>query len=132
MENIEKIDFKTLIEDLRKQWNQMWWERVDDKVRAEGIATKDYSKLFVERGLIVTATRDFKALEFSEIVHQYVSKPESERWISPSPSVGGWGKFIREKLQKQTHNRRSRHAFEPPDKSRSGPPKKGGRGWLHI
>lgn len=135
MENTDKISLKTLVEDLRKEWNLMWWERVDDKLRAEGIATKDYSKLFIERGLIISATKDFKPLEFSDIVRQHVSKPESERWIPPNPSVGGWRKFIREALHKQgsqTSFRRRQRSFDLPDKSRSGPSKKGGRGWLHV
>lgn len=133
MEKIEETELKTLIDELRKQWNLMWWERIDDKLRAEGIAKREYSKLFIERGLVITATKDFKPLNFSEIVRQHI--PQSDRWIPPNPSTGGWGKFIREVLRTQNprvKTRRSSFTPEPSDKNKCGPPKKGGRGWLHA
>ena len=40
---------KEIRENLKSQWKDMWQERIDDKVRAEGIADKDYSMLFVEQ-----------------------------------------------------------------------------------
>jgi len=132
MENIEKGDLKSFIEELKRQWRLMWRERVDDKLRAEGIAAKDYQNLFVERGLVIVATKDFRSLNFADIVQQHV--PEADRWVPPCPSVGGWGKFIREVLRKQIISRSSRRrqfAPEQTDKSKCGPPKKGGRGWLH-
>ena len=132
MENVEEVDWKAFIDELKRQWHSMWRERVDDKLRSEGVAAKDYEKLFVERGLVIVATRDFKPLNFTGIVNQHV--PQSDRWIPPSPIVGGWGKFIREVLPKQNRgaiSRRKRFLLEKPDKSKCGAPKKGGRGWLH-
>jgi hypothetical protein len=34
---------KELVENLKRQWKVMWRQRIDDRVRAEGIAEKDYS-----------------------------------------------------------------------------------------
>ena len=47
---------KQFVEELKKQWKTLWQERIEDKVRAEGISGKDYSKLFVERGTIITVS----------------------------------------------------------------------------
>jgi hypothetical protein len=102
---------------------------VDDKVRAEGIATNDYTKLFVEKGTIIHATRNFKALSFKEILKQNQVE-NTERFIQPSPHVGGWTKFIKTNITKSmTHHRYALLYVEP--KKDKQQPKKGGRGWLH-
>ena len=62
---------KEVVEELKVQWKRLWLERVDDKVRAEGIAVQDYSSLFVDKGTVIHATRDFKALNFKEILEQH-------------------------------------------------------------
>lgn len=59
---METMANKELTEELKKQWKTMWSERVDDKVRAESIAEKDYNILFVERGTVIFATRNFRIL----------------------------------------------------------------------
>jgi len=110
----------------------LWRERIDDKVRAEGIARKDYSSLFVDRGIVIIATRNFKPLDFVEILERH--KPsEVPNAIPPSPAVGGWGKFIRNTLSKQKRStRRRREAPPKPVRKKGQQRKKGGRGWLHI
>ncbi len=122
-------DWKQLLEELKMQWRILWRDRIDDKVRAEGIANRDYSLLFVERGTVVVATRDYKPLDFVEILKQH--KPSDvENAAPPSPSVGGWGKFIRGVISKQKRFTRRRPApLEPKKKVQQL--KKGGRGWLH-
>ena len=62
---------KGMAEQLKVQWRRLWEERVDDKLRAEGIATVDYCDLFVEKGTMIYATRNFKALSFIEILKQH-------------------------------------------------------------
>jgi hypothetical protein len=124
----EKREF---VEELRTQWKMMWRERIDDKVRAEGISFKDYSKLFVDRGTVIIATRKFKALDFYEILQQYKESIGSEV-IPPNASIGGWGKFIRNnRNMSQSHLRRRRNAPEPVKKEELQL-KKCGRGWLHF
>jgi hypothetical protein len=126
---------KQFAEELKKQWKTLWRDRIDDKVRAEGISDKDYSKLFVERGTVIMATRKFKAPDFYEILQQHLSADSGEinNVLPPSPAVGGWGKFVRSVLSKQQPlARRRRSALTEPVKNAGQQLKKGGRGWLHL
>lgn len=123
---------KEIVEELKVQWKALWRDRVDDKVRAEGIANKDYSTLFVEKGTVIFATRNFKMLNLREIVELHRIE-NVERVVPPSPQVGGWGKFIRTAIVGQVRSRRVRRVL--PDfggLKRRQQLKKGGRGWLHA
>ncbi len=122
-------DQEERVEGLRLQWKRLWQERVDDKSRAEGMATADYQELFVERGTVVHATRDFKALSFKEILEQHQIL-NAERHIPPSPQVGGWNKFIKTSISNQNPREYGRVDFVEEQKERQQV-KKGGRGWLH-
>ncbi len=129
MDTFEKR--REFVEGLRVQWNSMWRERIDDKVRAEGISGKDYSQLFVERGTVIMATRKFMHLDFYEIVQQHKKEVGGEAMPTNS-SVGGWNKFIRSNLNKpHNQSRRRRNAPEPVKKEKQQL-KKCGRGWLHF
>ena len=126
---------KEMVEDLRIQWKRLWQERVNDKVRAEGVATADYCDLFVEKGTIIHATRNFKALNFKEILKQHQIE-NVDRYISPSPQTGGWNKFIKTKVTNQQPRIRKRADFyreseRDEEKTKKQQSKKGGRGWLH-
>ncbi|MEM2102122.1 MAG: hypothetical protein QXM22_01245 [Candidatus Bathyarchaeia archaeon] len=129
MDNNEWKEQKLFIEELKRQWKLMWRERIDDKVRAEGIAAKDFGLLFVERGTIIMATRDFKLLDFRQILQQH-NLVHAEDVAFTNPSTGGWGKFAREVFGKSSKAKR-RASYEKP-KAVSGPSKKCGRGWLHV
>jgi hypothetical protein len=121
---------KEMVEEIRTQWKKLWQERLDDKVRAEGVATDAYCKLFVDKGTIIHATRNFKPLSFKEILEQ--NQVENvDRLIPPSPQLGGWTKFIKVTItnQRPQRNRRALAYVEP--KKEKQQPKKGGRGWLH-
>jgi hypothetical protein len=120
---------KEMVEELKTEWRKLWQERVDDKVRAEGVAISDYSSLFVDQGTIIHATRDFKALNFKEILERHQVE-NAERFIPPSPQVGGWNKFIKAEItsQKPQSHKRAAAYLEKKDIQQ---PKKGGRGWLH-
>lgn len=120
-----------MVEELRVQWKRLWQERVDDKVRAEGIATADYCDLFVEQGTIIHATRNFKSLNFKEILEQHQVE-NAERYIPPNPQVGGWTKFIKTTITNPQTRKHSRADFyRDENKREKQQPKKGGRGWLH-
>lgn len=123
---------KEIVEELKSQWKSLWRERVDDKVRAEGIANKDFSMLFVDKGTVIFATRDFKLLSFREILqlHKLV---DVDRFIPPNPSVGGWGKFIRTAITSQNRPKRAMQIRPNLDVDKERQQlKKGGRGWLHF
>jgi hypothetical protein len=128
---MESPSQKEIVEELKVQWKQLWQERLDDKLRAEGIAVNDYSKLFVEKGTVIHATRDFKVLNFREIleIHQIV---DLDKFVPPSPQVGGWGKFIKTSIttQKPKRNRRASNYCEVNREKQQL--RKGGRGWLHV
>jgi hypothetical protein len=114
------------------QWKKLWCERIDDKVRAEGIANGDFSTLFVDKGTVIFATRSFKMLNFREILelHKLV---DADRIIPPSPQVGGWGKFIRTVIASQKGPKRAKRIQQYPDGDKQPQQlKKGGRGWLHF
>ncbi|MGQ9566186.1 MAG: hypothetical protein ACUVT5_06550 [Candidatus Bathyarchaeales archaeon] len=129
MDNNEWKEQKLFAEELKRQWKLMWRERIDDKVKAEGIAAKDFTLLFVERGTVIIATRDFKMLDFRQILQQH-NLVRAEDTAFQNPSTGGWGKFAREVFGK--NSRAKRHAEFAKPKCSNGPLKKCGRGWLHI
>jgi hypothetical protein len=121
---------KEMVEQLKIQWKNLWQERVDDKLRAEGIATADYCDLFVEKGTIIHATRDFKALNFKEILEQH-EIANTDRFIPPSPYIGGWNKFIKTNITNRRPRKKRRAELYCAEKKEKQQPKKGGRGWLH-
>lgn len=121
-----------IINELKMQYKMLWRERIDDKVRAEGIANKDFFMLFVEKGTVIFATRDFKPLNFKEILerHKVVGV---DRVVPPSPHVGGWGKFMRTEIASQKRRGRVRQTRQYlDDKKQRQHLKKGGRGWVHF
>jgi len=125
---------KEIVETLRIQWKKLWQERVDDKLRAEGIATADYCDLHIEKGTVIHATRDYKALNFKEILEQH-QVANADRFIPLCPQVGGWTKFV--KLNITNHGSRKRQAkITCKEKQRARAEeqqaRKGGRGWLHL
>jgi len=121
---------KEVIEDIKNQWKKLWHERLDDKVRAEGVATDNYSKLFVDKGTIIHATRNFKPLSLKEILEQNQIQ-DADRVIPPNPQIGGWTKFIRTSITNEKHRQKSRASAYVEPKKEKQQPKKGGRGWLH-
>lgn len=129
METTEYKEKKEFIEELKRQWKLLWMERIDDKLKAEGIASQDFYLLFVERGTVIMATKDYKPLDFRQLLQQH-DLVHNENLIQ-NPSVGGWGKFARELYGKKPGEHRKR-LFEKPERVKGGQSKKGGRGWLHA
>lgn len=123
-------DQKEKVEELKAEWKRLWKERFDDHERAEGVAITDYSSLFVDQGTIIHATRDFKALNFKEILERHKVE-NAERFIQPSPHIGGWNKFIKNEITGKDSRRVKRASSYIPEKKETQQPKKGGRGWLH-
>ena len=122
---------KELVEKLKVQWKLLWSERFNDKVRAEGVSVSDYASLSVERGTIIHATRDFKALSFREILEQHLVE-DPDRFVQPEVHVGGWNKFIKTEIAGRRPQSDKRVASYVPEKRGVQQPKKGGRGWLHA
>jgi hypothetical protein len=127
---VETSGLKEFVDELRGEWKLLWRDRIDDRVRAEGIADREYSRLFVERGTVIVATRDYKPPDFVEILKQHISS-DAEKLVPPNPAVGGWGKFTRDVLRKKS-GLTGRRAPPEPERSEGQQLKKGGRGWLHF
>lgn len=122
----ERDEFRRRLKD---EWGSMWMERFDDRVKAEGIVVKDYSLLFMDRGMVIFANRDAKTPAFSDIVNYWARQGMV---YSPDANEGGWGKFIRTALHDPAHSRARAYGC---NKERvagvRSQLKKGGRGWLH-
>ncbi len=131
LESPEKAEVQVHAEDVKAEWKLLWRCRIDDKVRAEGIANQNYSLLFVEQGTVIVATRDFKPLSLREILLLHEVQ-NVERVIPPHPMVGGWRKFARTVLNKQRRARKWERPVPDPKSKRKLQRKKGGRGWLHY
>ena len=128
MENMEK-NVNEFVTDLRKEWKTLWESRIDDRFRAEGLADHDYASLFIDRGTVLVATRDYKPPDFNEILERHITPIDIER-VNPNPASGGTSKFIRDFITKRNKytNESAEHkvASKPTRKSQQ---RKGGRGW---
>ncbi len=121
---------KKLVEELKVQWKLLWSERFEDKKLAEGVSLNDYLILQVEKGTVIHATRDFKALNFKEILEKnMVENPD--RYIRPGTNIGGWTKFIKKEITNQTLQKNGKRTIsnnaEKSDKPVSQQSKKGGQ-----
>ena len=131
MEAVEE-NLKEFVDEIRREWKLMWWSRFDDKVRAEGVADKTYERLFVDRGLILFATRKFRSPEFREILERHLTPEQAER-VNPNPIRGGIRKFIRDYIVVQEKGvRRDETRAELEAMKSYQQPKHGGKGWLHF
>jgi hypothetical protein len=127
---VESLVDEGVVAEIKSQWKRMWQERFDDHVRAEGVAFQDYDHLFVERGTVVLATRDFKLLSLKDILDLH-KVANAERFVPSNPVVGGWGKFVRTHISSRPVSRRRVREFVV-DERKPQQLKKGGRGWLHV
>jgi len=127
-------EWRETVGNLRKQWNKMWRERIDDKVRAEGIANQMFPKLFVEQGSVILATRDYRPPDFEEILEKNRPEEMKIQGLPPHPLQGGYGKFIREVIcsQKRYGLEDKHRRIQQLEEKKSQPLKQGGRGWLHY
>jgi hypothetical protein len=123
-------DLRVKAEEVKAEWKVLWQSRIDDKVRAEGMADRCFPLLAVERGTVIAATRDFKELNLKAILHSH-NVLNAEQIVGPHPSEGGWTKFAKTILNKQTRTQKLRSEKQPKHCGKSGQLKKGGRGWLH-
>lgn len=125
-------EWKEFVQELKREWRALWRDRIDDRVRAEGIADRNYSMLFVEQGTVIIATRNYTPPDLVEILRRHNSL-NVDVLVPPSSSVGGWGKFIRSVMSKQERfTERRRPAPSALNYMKKQQLKKAGRGWLHL
>ena len=112
---------------LKIEWADLWKHKLTDEVKAEGVSVNDYPLLYVDRGEVIHATRDYKPLSFREILERHVGTEDASR-VDLDPSVGGWRKFARQNFPvKGEKNVRRRHPGIKSDLSQRQ--RKGGVGW---
>lgn len=129
------VDWNGFVKELKRQWRLLWRARIDDKVRAEGIASNDFELLFVDRGTVIIATRCFKQLDFKEILEEYKAPYEVKvKQETPLPHVGGWRKFGRKMAaaHRKRKNNKNWPIVERGNKRKNQQLRQGGRGWLHT
>jgi len=117
-------------DEVKAEWKRLWRSRVDDKDRAEGVANELFPLIFVERGTVIVATRDFRPLNLKEILSAYKFK-DVNRLVGQNPSVGGMAKFAKAVLNKQYRFRRLPRLIDRSTPAKVQQLKQGGRGWLH-
>ena len=119
-----------LVEELKVQWKLLWAERFYDETKAESVSIHDYASLFVERGTVIHASKDFKQLNFKEILENHLVE-NPERYVPPPTECGGWNKFVKTNITGQ----KNKEMKIKPNKlveSRIDKQIKSRRGWLHI
>jgi hypothetical protein len=116
-----------LRKELKEEWSELWKTKLRDQVIAEKMSSKDYERLFVEKGEVIYATRRFKLLSFREILEKNLGSETADK-VSPDPSVGGWRKFAREHIDSLPQKKRLRPTIEA---DLSQQQRKGGTGWLN-
>jgi len=129
---VNSVEWREFLEGLRTRWKSLWLDRIDDKVRAEGIANEDYDLLFVDQGTVIVATRDYKPPDFREILEQHAEDKQPGRVVVSNPRMGGWGKFARDVVSKQKRFTKRGRPVPSELKKKKQQLKKGGRGWLHA
>jgi len=114
--------------ELKTEWAELWRTKYGDEVRAEDVSSKEFERLFIDRGEVINATRDYRPLSFREILHRHLGSQLSER-VNPDPSIGGWRKFVKEHLQRPKPATKK----EQPegDIHLAQHQRKGGHGWLN-
>jgi hypothetical protein len=102
-----------------------------DKLQPSKFLNVHSPVLHVERGIVIHATRDLKALSFKEILEQHLVE-DLDRAVQPDVQVGGWNKFVKTKITGSRPQRNKRTLPDIPKKRAVQQPKKGGRSWLHA
>ncbi len=118
-----------LLKEFNEQWKALWRDLVGDKIHAEKIAPRDFSLLFIDRGTVVSATKEAKPPNYKDLLKRHRQTIGVE--APPDPTVGGWRKFSRTQL-KNTKNPDKPEEHHKPKRKHAQHLKKGGRGWLNA
>lgn len=119
-----------VLDDVIEEWKALWRDRCNDKVKAEAMANRDFSLLRIERGTVIAAPRAFKPLDLRNILKNHRACDVSHV-VPLHPSTGGWRKFARTVLIRQSRARVGKRSSQKRSRERYLQRKKCGRGWLH-
>lgn len=127
--NSNRVEQDEFRKKLKKEWKLMWTERFDDAVKAEGIVTRDYPLLFMDRGSVIFASRDARTPNLKEIDEFWQAQGAV---YAPNPAMGGWGKFMRTQILGVRNSRARVSDLESSFARDKQQMRKDGKGWLHI
>ena len=116
---------------IQQQWRDLWDYRFQDKWAAEDVARKTYDLLYIEKGTVIQATKNYQPPNLSNIL-KLNEKTLRVRLTYPDPNTGGWHKFYRQVLAEQPrwrNNIMKRKMARQNEKNALQ--RKGGRGWLN-
>ena len=122
------VRVKELRQMLKADWANLWKTKHEDEIKAEGISVEDFEMLFVDRGEIIHATRDFRPLSFREILEKHVGSEDASR-VDIDPNVGGWRKFAKQNFP--ARRRQSKRERPKVKVDLSQHQRKAGKGWLN-
>lgn len=122
------VRVKELRQMLKADWANLWKTKHEDEIKAEGISVDDFEMLFVDRGEIIHATRDFRPLSFREILEKHVGSEDASR-VDIDPNVGGWRKFAKQNFP--ARRRQSKRERPKVKVDLSQHQRKAGKGWLN-
>jgi hypothetical protein len=125
------LDQKKMINELEIDWKKLWDEKIDDRLRAEGIASTNYPRLSIEKGTIIYATRKYKPLTFKYILDQNQIE-NTNAFDSTHPEIGGWRKFIKTEITNQKPKTERKKTFENDLLKKRALSKRKTKGWLHL
>ena len=121
-------EVRVLRQELKTEWAELWRSKYEDEVRAEGVSSSEFERLFVNLGEIIYATRDFKPLSFREILEKHLGSDLAAK-VYPDPAVGGWRKFVKERMR--THKPMEKRERPKVKVDLSQHQRKSGAGWLN-
>ena len=130
MVSASRSQTEVLSDDVIEEWKALWRDRCDDRVKAEAMANRDFSLLCIERGTVIAASRAFKPLDLRSILKNHASD-DAGNVVPTHPSLGGWGKFVRNVLSKQSRVRVGKRSSRSRGRRGNLQRTKSGRGWLH-
>jgi hypothetical protein len=119
---------KELRQMLKADWADLWMTKHEDEIKAEGVSVEDFEMLFVDRGEIIHATRDYRPLSFREILEKHVGSEDASR-VDIDPNVGGWRKFAKQNFP--ARRRQSKREKPKIKVDLSQHQRKAGKGWLN-
>ncbi len=128
--NQERNDVVHFRKEIRKEWNDLWDQRFEDRQRAEDIARKDYELLFVEKGTVIRATRGYQPLSLEDIIERN-EKILGLELSTPRPNEGGYRKFAKDVLSNQARFRKHpQSSTQSVEKDRIERNSETSKGWL--
>lgn len=113
--------------DLKKDWKELWDSKINDNRKGESISRKHYLSLYVEKGEVILASRDFKPVSLQNILEKRLGR-ETMQSVYPDPVTGGWKKFTKTYIQKRNSKKRTRPEVKIDINQHQ---RKGGDGWLN-